>query len=415
VAVLTILNELSKVRDEETGSFDLDAFKVVYIAPMKALVQEMVNDFTKRLGIYGVQVGELTGDSQMTKQQISETQIIVTTPEKWDVITRKSTDTSYVNLVRLIIVDEIHLLHDERGPVLEAIISRAIRRMEQTKDYVRLVALSATLPNYQDVAKFLRVDSKKGLFYFDVTYRSRPLKQLFVGITEKKAIKRYQVMNEACYEKVLDQAGKNQSLVFVHSRKETAKTARFIRDMAVEKETITRFVRPDQATGAILLAEQSSITDPALKDLLPFGFAIHHAGLNSKDREIVEELFKEGHIQVLVSTATLAWGVNLPAHCVIIKGTQVYNPEKGRWTELSSQDVLQMLGRAGRPQYDEFGEGIIITNHSELQYYLSLMNQQLPIESQMVAKLADNLNAEIVLGTIRNRDEGVQWLGYTYL
>ncbi|KAG8811095.1 DEIH-box ATPase [Serendipita sp. 399] len=74
-----------------------------------------------------------------------------------------------------------------------------------------------------------------------------------------------------------------------------------------------------------------------------------------------------------------------------------------------------MLGRAGRPQYDEFGEGIIITNHSELQYYLSLMNQQLPIESQLVAKLADNLNAEIVLGTIRNRDEAVQWLGYTYL
>lgn len=415
VAILTILNELSKVRDEESGSFDLDAFKIVYIAPMKALVQEMVKDFSDRLKIYGVKVGELTGDSQMTKQQIAETQIIVTTPEKWDVITRKSTDMSYTNLVRLIIIDEIHLLHDERGPVLEAIIARTIRRMEQTRDYVRLVALSATLPNYQDVAKFLRVDSSKGLFFFDVTYRSRPLRQQFVGITEKKAIKRYQVMNEVCYEKVLDQAGKNQSLVFVHSRKETAKTARFIRDMAVEKETIEHFVKPDSGTREILLSEVSSITDPNLKDLLPFGFAIHHAGLNSTDRGLVEELFKDGHLQVLVSTATLAWGVNLPAHCVIIKGTQIYNPEKGRWVELSSQDVLQMLGRAGRPQYDEYGEGIIITNHSELQYYLSLMNQQLPIESQLVAKLADNLNAEIVLGTIRNRDEAVQWIGYTYL
>ena len=403
------------MRDEESGALALDTFKIIYIAPMKALVQEMVNDFSKRLGSFGVQVGELTGDSQMTKQQIADTQIIVTTPEKWDVITRKSTDTSYTNLVRLIIVDEIHLLPDERGPVLEAIIARTIRRMEQTRDYIRLVALSATLPNYQDVAKFLRVDPKKGLFFFDVTYRSRPLQQQFVGITEKKAIKRYQVMNEVCYEKVLDQAGRNQSLVFVHSRKETAKTARFIRDMAVDKETITQFVKPDSGTREILLAEVSSITDPNLKDLLPFGFAIHHAGLNSKDREIVEELFKEGHLQVLVSTATLAWGVNLPAHCVIIKGTQIYNPEKGRWVELSSQDVLQMLGRAGRPQYDEYGEGVIITNHSEMQYYLSLMNQQLPIESQFVAKLADNLNAEIVLGTIRNRDEAIQWLGYTYL
>ena len=123
--------------------------------------------------------------------------------------------------------------------------------------------------------------------------------------------------------------------------------------------------------------------------------------------------------QVLVSTATLAWGVNLPAHTVIIKGTQVYDPEKGKWTELSMMDVMQMLGRAGRPGFmgraDEHGEGIILTQHSELQYYLSLLNQQLPIESQYVTKLADNLNAEVVLGTVQTAAEGVAWLGYTYL
>ncbi|KAL1719126.1 Sec63 Brl domain-containing protein [Schizophyllum commune] len=399
---------LAKYRDEATGTFDLDAFKI-------ALVQEMVGNFSARLKVFGIKVGELTGDSQMTKQQISETQIIVTTPEKWDVITRKSTDTSYTNLVRLIIIDEIHLLHDDRGPVLEAVIARTIRRMEQTNEYVRLVGLSATLPNYKDVAAFLRVDESKGLFYFDASYRPCTLQQQFIGVTEKKAIKRYQVMNEVCYEKVLDQAGKNQTLVFVHSRKETGKTAKYLRDTAVDKETITQFVRPESSTREILLEMASSVKDPVLADILPFGFGIHHAGMSREDRSLVEELFAEGHIQVLLCTATLAWGVNLPAHTVIIKGTQIYNPEKGRWTELSSQDVLQMLGRAGRPQYDTFGEGVIITNHSELQYYLSLMNQQLPIESQFVAKLADNLNAEIVLGTIRNRDEAVQWLGYTYL
>ncbi|KAF7363545.1 U5 small nuclear ribonucleoprotein helicase [Mycena sanguinolenta] len=415
VAMLTILNELGKYRDEETGTFDLAAFKIVYVAPMKALVQEMVGNFSSRLKVFGIKVGELTGDSQMTKQQIAETQIIVTTPEKWDVITRKSTDTSYTNLVRLIIIDEIHLLHDERGPVLESIIARTIRRMEQTSEYVRLVGLSATLPNYQDVATFLRVDESKGLFYFDATYRPCGLQQQFIGVTEKKAIKRYQITNEVCYEKVLDQAGKNQTLVFVHSRKETAKTAKFLRDMAIEKETITQFVKPDGAVREILTEEANNVKDGNLKDLLPFGFGIHHAGMTREDRGLVEELFADGSLQVLVCTATLAWGVNLPAHTVIIKGTQIYNPEKGRWVELSSQDVLQMLGRAGRPQYDTYGEGIIITNHSELQYYLSLLNQQLPIESQFVSKLADNLNAEIVLGTIRNRDEAVQWLGYTYL
>ena len=413
--MLTILNELAKHRSEETGEFDLDAFKIIYIAPMKALVQEMVGNFSSRLKVFNIKVGELTGDAQMTKQQISETQIIVTTPEKYDVITRKMTETSYINLVRLIIIDEIHLLHDERGPVLESVVARTIRHLEQTAEYVRLVGLSATLPNYEDVATFLRVDEKKGLFYFDASYRPCGLQQQFIGITEKKAIKRYQVMNEVCYEKVLDQAGKNQTLVFVHSRKETAKTAKFLRDMAIEKETITQFVKPDAAIREILTEEANNVKDPNLRDLLPFGFAIHHAGMTREDRGLVEELFHDGSVQVLVCTATLAWGVNLPAHTVIIKGTQIYNPEKGRWVELSSQDVLQMLGRAGRPQYDTFGEGIIITNHSELQYYLSLLNQQLPIESQFVSKLADNLNAEIVLGTIRNRDEAVQWLGYTYL
>ncbi|KAJ3514868.1 hypothetical protein NLJ89_g2119 [Agrocybe chaxingu] len=416
VAMLTILNEMSKHRSEETGEFDLNAFKIVYIAPMKALVQEMVGNFSSRLGVFNIKVGELTGDSQMTKQQIAVTQIIVTTPEKWDVITRKQTDTSYTNFVRLIIIDEIHLLHDDRGPVLESIVARTIRRMEQTSEYVRLVGLSATLPNYQDVATFLRVDEKKGLFYFDASYRPCGLQQQFIGITEKKAIKRYQIMNEVCYEKVLDQvSGKNQTLVFVHSRKETAKTAKFLRDTAIEKETITQFVKPEGAVREILLDAAKDARDNNLKDLLPFGFGIHHAGMSREDRGLVEDLFAEGSIQVLVCTATLAWGVNLPAHTVIIKGTQIYNPEKGRWVELSSQDVLQMLGRAGRPQYDTYGEGLIITNHSELQYYLSLLNQQLPIESQFVSKLADNLNAEIVLGTVRNRDEAVQWLGYTYL
>ena len=78
-------------------------------------------------------------------------------------------------------------------------------------------------------------------------------------------------------------------------------------------------------------------------------------------------------------------------------------------------DVLQMLGRAGRPQYDKSGEGILLTQHSELQYYLSLMNQQLPIESQLIAHLPDNLNAEVVLGNIQNNKDAVTWLGYTYL
>ncbi|KAJ3995818.1 Sec63 Brl domain-containing protein, partial [Lentinula boryana] len=173
----------------------------------------------------------------------------------------------------------------------------------------------------------------------------------------------------------------------------------------------------------ILLSESQSISDPTLKDLLPFGIAIHHAGLSCADRSLVEDLFSDGSLSLLISTATLAWEVNLPAHAVIIKGTKVYDPKKGTWVELSGQDVLQMLGRAGRPQFDTFGEGIIITKGEELQFYLSLVNAQLPIESQLLwssgkggsSRLVDALNAEIVLGNVRNREEAVDWLGYTYL
>ena len=417
VAMLAILREIGKHRNPETGEIMLDDFKIVYIAPLKALVQEQVGNFGKRLEPYGIRVSELTGDRQLTKQQIADTQIIVTTPEKWDVITRKATDMSYTNLVRLIVIDEIHLLHDDRGPVLESIVSRTIRKIEQTGDPVRLVGLSATLPNYRDVASFLRVDPLNGLFHFDGSYRPCPLRQEFIGITEKKAIKQLKTMNDVCYTKVMEQVGQNkqQLLIFVHSRKETAKTAKYIKDKALEMETIGQILRSDAASREILEEESAQVMDRDLKELMPYGFGIHHAGMSRSDRSSVEDLFADGSLQVLVCTATLAWGVNLPAHTVIIKGTQIYSPEKGSWVELSPQDVLQMLGRAGRPQYDTFGEGIIITTQSEMQYYLSLMNQQLPIESQFVSKLADNLNAEIVLGNVRNRDEGVEWLGYTYL
>lgn len=417
VAMLTILREIGKNRNSESGEIMLDDFKIIYIAPLKALVQEQVGNFGKRLEPYGIKVSELTGDRQLTKQQIADTQIIVTTPEKWDVITRKSTDMSYTNLVRLIVIDEIHLLHDDRGPVLESIVSRTIRKIEQTGDPVRLVGLSATLPNYRDVASFLRVDPLNGLFHFDGSYRPCPLRQEFIGITEKKAIKQLKIMNDVCYTKVMEQVGTNkqQMLIFVHSRKETAKTARYIRDKALELETIGQILRSDAASREVLTEEADGVVDRDLKDLMPYGFGIHHAGMSRADRSSVEDLFADGMLQVLVCTATLAWGVNLPAHTVVIKGTQIYSPEKGSWVELSPQDVLQMLGRAGRPQYDTFGEGIIVTTQTEVQYYLSLLNQQLPIESQFVSRLADNLNAEIVLGNVRTRDEGVEWLGYTYL
>lgn len=81
-----------------------------------------------------LQVRELTGDMNLTKGEIDATQIIVTTPEKWDIITRKSGERTYTQLVRLLIIDEIHLLHDGRGPVLESIVARTVRQIEVSTD-----------------------------------------------------------------------------------------------------------------------------------------------------------------------------------------------------------------------------------------------------------------------------------------
>ncbi|KAF3773729.1 putative helicase [Nymphaea thermarum] len=119
-----------------------------------------------------------------------------------------------------------------------------------------------------------------------------------------------------------------------------------------------------------------------LVELFDSGFGIHHAGMLRADRSLTERLFSDGLLKVLVCTATLAWGVNLPAHTVVIKGTQLYDPKAGGWRELGMLDVMQIFGRAGRPQFDKSGEGIIITTHDRLAYYLRLLTNQLPIESQ---------------------------------
>lgn len=421
VAVLSILRAIqnsSQVGEEmkHISDADLSAFKAVYVAPMKALVSEVVENLGNRLGKLGISVRELTGDISLSTQEIENTQVIVTTPEKWDIITRKSGQRAFTNLVRLLIVDEIHLLHDDRGPVLEAIIARTCRSVESLTASTRIVGLSATLPNYKDVAVFMRVNFDSGLFFFDASHRPCPLQQSFLGITGKKALKRFQLMNELTYTKVKEQINAGQQvIVFVHSRKETYATCQYFIEKAIEEEIIDKFMKPGSESHKFIEAELPSVNARHLSEVFEHGFGMHHAGMSRADRQLVEKSFEDGHIRVLVSTATLAWGVNLPAHAVIIKGTQVYSPEHGRWVQLSSMDVMQMMGRAGRPQFDTRGEGIIITTKSDVLFYLSLLNDQLPIESQVITRLVDMLNAEVAMGTVSSVEEGAAWLTFTYL
>ncbi|RVE62284.1 hypothetical protein OJAV_G00155540 [Oryzias javanicus] len=384
---------------------------------MKALAAEMTNYFSKRLEPLGITVKELTGDMQLTKGEILRTQMLVTTPEKWDVVTRKSVgDVSLSQIVRLLILDEVHLLHEDRGPVLESLVARTIRQVESTQSMIRILGLSATLPNYLDVATFLHVNPYIGLFFFDSRFRPVPLGQTFVGIKTTNKIQQIHDIEEVCYNKVLDQvkAG-HQVMVFVHARNATVRTAMGLIEMAKNHGEIC-FFQPDQGPDYGQCEKQIQRSrNKQMKEMFPEGFGIHHAGMLRSDRSLMESLFSKGHLKVLVCTATLAWGVNLPAHAVIIKGTQIYDAKRGAFVDLGILDVMQIFGRAGRPQFDRFGEGTIITTHDKLSHYLTLLTQQNPIESQYLNSLADNLNAEIALGTVTNVEEAVKWLSYTYL
>ena len=351
--------------------------------------------------------------------------MLVTTPEKWDVVTRKSgnDENSLGNQCGLLIIDEVHLLADERGAVIESVVSRLHRLVETRQTQLRIVGLSATLPNYEDVAEFLHVP-KQGLFYFGPEYRPVPLQQSFIGVKgplkDRKLIE--DRINESCYEIVKDSLSQGyQVMVFVHSRKGTGDTATSLAKRATESEELDRYFTTQGKEGPQGNA-YSKFADRAKKsrnrELTQHfynGMGIHHAGMLRGDRKLTESMFAEGAIKVLCCTATLAWGINLPAHTVVIKGTDVYNPEKGKNIDLSILDVQQIFGRAGRPQFDTSGEANLITNHAALTRYLDKLVRAVPIESTFVKQLADHMNAEIVGGTVTNVGEAATWLGYTYL
>ena len=159
--------------------------KVVYIAPLKALVRERVHDWRVRLcPLMGRNLVELTGDVSPDLKTIQKADIIITTPEKWDGISRNWRSRSYVKTVSLVIIDEIHLLGSERGPILEVIVSRMNYISAQTKRKIRIVGLSTALANASDLADWLQIKNV-GLFNFRHTVRPVPLEIYIDGYPGK--------------------------------------------------------------------------------------------------------------------------------------------------------------------------------------------------------------------------------------
>jgi replicative superfamily II helicase len=105
----------------------------------------------------------------------------------------------------------------------------------------------------------------------------------------------------------------------------------------------------------------------------------------------------------------------LPAQTVIIRGSSVYDTDLDHYVDLKAADVLQMFGRAGRPQFDSIGNAILITTEDYVDIYKQRINAEMVAESNMMHCLEDHLNAEIVLGNVTNFDTAFTWFKRTFL
>ncbi|KAL2158830.1 hypothetical protein VTH06DRAFT_4022 [Thermothelomyces fergusii] len=384
-------------------------FKIIYQAPTKALCSERARDWEKKFSHMNLGCAELTGDTSPAEmRRVRDASIIVTTPEKWDSITRKWQDhRRLVQMVELFLIDEVHILKDVRGATLEAVVSR----MKTIGANVRFIALSATVPNSEDIARWLgRNHTSQHLpacrEAFGEDFRPVKLQKFVYGFESSS--------NDFMFDKFLDQrlpgllskhTEHKPILVFCFTRKSCESTAAMLAEFAAR--------RPEADKLWPVPSQRMSVMNRELQEILEFGVAFHHAGLDAQDRNAVEQGFLDGQLGVICCTSTLAVGINLPCHTVVLKGTVGFTNEK--LEEYSDLEVMQMLGRAGRPQFDDTATAIILTRGSSKERYQKMVSGQEILESTLHLNLIEHLNSEICLGTINDLPSAKRWLGGTFL
>ena len=378
----------------------------LFIAPLRALTNEKESEW-ERFEDLGYSVYVVTGERDLSPRRAERADILVMTPEKVDSATRKHDSPRYgfITDVACCVIDEVHLLDSERrGSVLEVTVSR-LRRLSAP----RIVALSATMTNVGEIAAWLDAPPETT---FDFGEEYRPV-ELESGVRtyahgENAFADKYRRLYRAldlAEEHIRDDG---QALVFVASRQDTVRAAEKARDELASRDV------PIGARGDYdFHTETQVLENQTLRNSALDGVAFHHAGLSKSDKDHVEEWFREGKIQLLFSTSTLAWGVNLPARCVVIRDTKYHDPLEGE-VDMSSLDVLQMLGRAGRPGYDDAGYAHVVCDASDAEKYRRLLRDGKAIESRLTADLDTHLNAEIAMGTIRDVGDVMDWLETTF-
>ena len=354
---------------------DLEGGRGIYIVPLKALASEKATELRQLASKVGLRVGIAIGDRDGETGMIEESDILVCTSEKLDSLLR--THSELMDGVGIVISDEFHLLHDPgRGPTLEVLLSRIRHRRPDAQ----IIALSATVGNAPEMAEWLNAE----LVVSD--WRPVTLRYGTVNGLEGK-VHRVDGIDDDVVSEVRHLEGKTtrqlqailsdtisrggQLLVFVSSRSSAQKEARelskhcrslFVDDVhGLDPEIADRW---EEVANSVYQSGGSNL-GKTLSSALRGGVAFHHAGLTGRQRGIIEDAFREGALECIVATPTLAQGVNLPARTVVVRDYRRWSSAAGMSMPLPVMEVMQMMGRAGRPKYDDVGESWLLAKGRE--------------------------------------------------
>jgi len=358
---------------------ELKGSRGVYIVPLKALASEKYEELKEISSSVGLKVGLAIGDRGSEMSSIEDSDILVCTSEKFDSMLRGR--ASLIEDIGIVVADEFHLLQDpSRGPTLEILLSRIRHKREDAQ----LLALSATVGNAKEIAEWLEAELIRSdwrpVTLYSGTLTGLDLKYHSIespygeeeNLPEARRLKGGVQKNlHAVLDDTIDKG--RQLLVFVSSRssaqKEARELAKHVRSSWVADDV--GFITPEMIEGWDELAdglfrrEDGSVTVKALSNAIRGGCAFHHAGLTSSQRKKIEDGFRSGKLLCIVATPTLAQGVNLPASRVVIRDTRRWSTIGARSMPLPITEVRQMMGRAGRPGYDSFGESFLVSKSVE--------------------------------------------------
>ncbi len=335
----TLIAELAMVYEIIRGG------KCLYTVPLKALASEKYREFMKWNEI-GIQVTISTGDYESKDEWLGDADIIITTSEKADSLLRNQAE--WIGKISLLVIDEVHLLDSaRRGAVIEILVAK-LRKLNPS---LRIIALSATIPNADEIAEWLDAELVSSSWRPVPLYESTfyPGKILRLNGSRVEEIDCGRSIQEIV-EYTLENGG--QVLIFESTRRNAESMAEKLTSVVKE------YCDDNGEIAEEILFENDGEMSQKLARCAANGTAFHHAGLLSNQREIVEREFRKRRIKVVCATPTLAAGVNLPARRVIIRGMRRYESGMGN-VLIGVGEYKQMAGRAGRPGLDDFGESII--------------------------------------------------------